>query len=147
MIEFEKELPPQATIDDLVERYRALVIERAAMRKLKEQPGWRAYMAILKGNLRTITQALEVTLIESTEHALHLNFEKGKAFSLRMMMELIEAVDGAYEQELLKLETQIEEKRNGGWNDFGSGSSPDTYTEPEQRELPFAATGTDLLAP
>lgn len=150
MIEFERPLPEPATIDDLVERYRSLTIERAAMRKLKEHPGWPAYMAILKGNLKVISQSLEVTLIESTEHALHLNFEKGKAFSLRMMMQLIEAVDGAYEQELQKLEVQIEEKRHGGWH---NGSTPE-YTddssgssERAEPELPFARTGSDQLAP
>lgn len=143
MIEFERPLPEEPVVDDLVERYRAITIERAAMRKLKEHPGWKPYMAIVKGNLDTINNSLNVTMIGSMEHALHLNFEKGKAFALQMMCELIEACDNAYEQELQKLEVLIEEKRHGGRND-GDSRGDELPTEPEQLSI---FTSTNLSAP
>lgn len=149
MIEFEKPLPENFNVDDLVERSRAIALERAAMRKLKEHPGWPAFIAIIKGNLKVLRQSTRSVVIQSMDHALVLNHWGGKAEALQEMLHLIESVDQAYELELMKLNAQIEEIRYGGRNSVSSAGGPGFTSdstgepEPEQLELPTA----DQLAP
>jgi hypothetical protein len=150
-VAFDTPLPEEPSLDDLVERHRALVLERQAMEKLMKHPGWAPFAHLVQENAKMVL-ANSVGCIESVDHALKENFMRGTAAGLERLLHIIPATKLHYDLELERLEKQIQEMQNGGRinPDDDRDSSGASERPDDEPELPFSNgrdAGSDFIAP
>lgn len=146
MIVYSEQLPEHPTHEQLDDRLRALMLEKASMEKLTQTPGWKAFTRLVETNVDTITKSLEMNAFDSVKALFTDQFLKGIANGLQRSLQLPQASAAAYDEEIRLVVLQME-NLNGSSSehsgDLGSGSNGHDTSEPE---FPFESDAGSLIS-
>lgn len=139
MIVYSQQLSEHPTHEELDDRLRGLMLEKAAMEKLAKTPGWEAFSRLVKANVKTLRDSLSMNAFGSMEDVFSDQYVKGIANGLQRSLELVQASAAAYDEEIrlvvLKMEelngSSSEQSGNSGSNghDAGRESEPDLFPD------------------
>lgn len=142
MIVYSQQLSEKPTHEQLDDRLRGLMLEKAAMEKLTKTPGWEAYSRLVKANADTLKTSLEMNAFDSVKAVFTDQFVKGIANGLLRSLDLVQASTAAYDEEIRLVVSQMEELDGSSTEHPDSGSNSHDTSEPE---LPGFESGSDAL--
>lgn len=145
MIVFSEPLSDHPTHEQLDERLRGLMLEKASMEKLTQTPGWQAFRRMVTANADTIRQSLEMNAFDSMEAVFSDQFLKGIANGLRRSLELVQASATAYDEEIKLVVLRMEEL-NGSSTEPADSSSNGSDAREREPGL-FSDSDTFISAP
>lgn len=142
MRSLEKTLPDNATIEQIEEYHRDLLVERAAVEKLAKQPGWPLLLRMIEVNAENLDKTMHRKRFTSEADVFQHQYGLGVIEGLEKLQLLHSVLLASYDEHISSAADLLEERTDDGTS---SGSSSDTGDtgRPERELFDTGGSGSD----